>query len=140
MNNHNIGFYEEISRTVLWGVRSGQTQIMLYDHRSLLQAQIEEDVGLYDQCIGNNCIDRAVDLRLCYRICKKQVSLFFFFFLFSLMSLSRLFHSDIETSQSIGGRNGSTPGKPPDTPASRTCLVSHVASAGLEPTPDTAVR
>ena len=46
----------------------------------------------------------------------------------------------IETSQSIGGRNGSTPGKPPDTPASRTCLVSHVASAGLEPTPDTAVR
>ena len=46
----------------------------------------------------------------------------------------------IETSQSIGGRNGSTPGQPPDTPASRTCLVSHVASAGLEPTPDTAVR
>ena len=46
----------------------------------------------------------------------------------------------IETSQSIGGRNGSTPGKPSDTPASRTCLVSHVASAGLEPTQDTAVR
>ena len=41
----------------------------------------------------------------------------------------------IETSQLIGGR-----GKPPDTPASRTCLVSHVASVGLEPTPDTAVR
>ena len=38
------------------------------------------------------------------------------------------------------GRNGSTPGKPPDTPASRIWLVSHVASAGLEPTPDTAVR
>ena len=45
----------------------------------------------------------------------------------------------IETSQSIGGQNGSTPGKPPDTPTSRTCLVSHVASTGLEPTPDTAV-
>ena len=29
------------------------------------------------------------------------------------------------------GRNGSTPGKPSDTPASRTWLVSHVASAGL---------
>ena len=54
----------------------------------------------------------------------------FFFFLFSLMSLSL-----IETSQSIGGRNGRAPGKPPDTPASRTWLVSHVASAGLEPTP-----
>ena len=36
--------------------------------------------------------------------------------------------------------NGRTPGKPPDTPASRTWLVSPVASAGLEPTPDTAVR
>ena len=46
----------------------------------------------------------------------------------------------IETSQWIGGRNGITPGKPPDTPASITCLVSHVASAGLEPSPDTAVR
>ena len=28
--------------------------------------------------------------------------------------------------------------KPPGTPARRTWLVSHVASAGLEPTPDTA--
>ena len=35
-------------------------------------------------------------------------------------------------------RNGSTPGKPPDTPESRTWLFSHVASVGLEPTPDTA--
>ena len=63
----------------------------------------------------------------------------FFFFLiqfnvpFKIISL-------IETSQSIGGRNGSTQGKPPDTTASRTWLVSHVASAGLEPTPVTAVR
>ena len=30
--------------------------------------------------------------------------------------------------------------KPPSTPTSITWLVSHVASAGLEPTPDTAVR
>ena len=58
--------------------------------------------------------------------------LFFFFFLiqfnvpFKIISL-------IETSQSIGGRNGRTPGKPLDKPASRTWLVSHVASAGLEP-------
>ena len=46
----------------------------------------------------------------------------------------------IETSQSIGGAKREYPGKPPDTPASRTCLVSHVASSGFEPTPDTAVR
>ena len=69
-------------------------------------------------------------------------SIFFFFFFFFLIQFNVPFKiiSLIETSLSIGGRNGSTPGKPPDTPASRTCLVSHVASAGLEPTPDTAVR
>ena len=69
-------------------------------------------------------------------------SSFFFFFFFFLIQFNVPFKiiSLIETSQSIGGRNGSTPGKPPETPASRTCLVSHVASAGLEPTPDTAVR
>ena len=69
---------------------------------------------------------------------KPVCSWIFFFFIqfnvpFKIISL-------IETSQSIGWRNGRTPGKPPDTPASRTWLVSHVASAGLEPTPDTAVR
>ena len=65
-----------------------------------------------------------------------------FFFIFFLIQFNVPFKiiSLIETSQSIGGRNGSTPGKPPDTPASRTWLVSHVASAGLEPTPVTAVR
>ena len=59
---------------------------------------------------------------------------FFFFFFFFLIQFNVPFKiiSLIETSQSVGGRNGSTPGKPPDTPASRTCLVSHVASAGLE--------
>ena len=65
-------------------------------------------------------------------------SIFIFFLIqfnvpFKIISL-------IETSQSIGERNGSTPGKPPDTLASRTWLVSHVASAGLDSTPDTAVR
>ena len=64
----------------------------------------------------------------------------FFFFFFIQLHVPFKIISLIETSQSIGGRNGRTPGKPPDTPASRTWLVSHVASAGLEPTPDTAVR
>ena len=36
------------------------------------------------------------------------------------------------------GENGRE--KSPGTPTSRTWLVSHVASAGLEPTPDTVVR
>ena len=68
------------------------------------------------------------------------VCCFFLFFFFIQFNLPFKIISLIETSQSIGGRNGSTPGKPPDTPASRTCLVSHSASAGLEPTPDTAVE
>ena len=43
--------------------------------------------------------------------------------------------------QSVGGaKMGEPREKPPGTPASRTWLVSHVARAGLEPTPDTAVH
>ena len=58
-------------------------------------------------------------------------------------SFLRPFVTHIETNQSEGrgGENPGVPGgKPPDTPASRTWLVSHVASAGLEPKPDTVVR
>ena len=64
-----------------------------------------------------------------------------FFFLF-LIQFNVPFKniSLIETSQSVGGAKREYPGKPPDTPASRTWLVTHVASAGLKPTPDTAVR
>ena len=43
----------------------------------------------------------------------------------------------IETSQCVGGAKREYPRKPHDTP---TSSVSHVASVGLEPTPDTAVR
>ena len=64
----------------------------------------------------------------------------FFYFLFSLTSLSRLFHSYRDEPIGRWGKTGVTRVKPPDTPASRTWLVSHVASAGLEPTPVTAVR
>ena len=38
------------------------------------------------------------------------------------------------------GATGRTQEKRPGTPASRTWLISRVASAGLEPAPDTAVR
>ena len=64
----------------------------------------------------------------------RTLFLIFYVSLFSLTSLSRLFHSYRD--EPIGR---STPVETPDTPASRTWLVSHVASAGLEPTPDTAV-
>ena len=50
------------------------------------------------------------------------------FFLFSFTSLSNFF-THIETNQSVGGAKTGVPGeKPPDTPASRTWLVSHVNS------------
>ena len=61
----------------------------------------------------------------------------------SIYSVKRPFQdyfTYIETSQSVGGAKREYPGETPDTPASRTWLVSHVASAGLKPTPDTAVR
>ena len=49
-----------------------------------------------------------------------KVIFFFFFFRFSLTSLSRY-----ETGQSVGGaKTGEPREKPPDTPASRTWLVS----------------
>ena len=64
---------------------------------------------------------------------------FFFFFKYSFTSLSRLFQliwdGPIRWAKTGGPRE-----KPPGPPASRTWLVSHVASAGLQPTPDAVVR
>ena len=66
---------------------------------------------------------------------------FFFFFFFSVLRPFQVYFSSYETVQSVeGAKTGEPREKPPDTPASRTWLVSHVARAGLEPTPDTAVR
>ena len=63
------------------------------------------------------------------------------FFLFNFLCPFQDYFSSYETGQSVGGaKTGEPREKPPDTPASRTWLVSHVARAGLEPTPDTAVR
>ena len=52
------------------------------------------------------------------------------------------YFSSNETGQSVGGAKTTEPReKPPGTPpASLSWLVSHVASEGLEPTPDTAMR
>ena len=79
------------------------------------------------------CLDKPLRHHRVFFFCFFVVFFIQFNVPFKIISL-------IETSQWVGGRNGSTPGKPPDTPASRTWLVSHVVSAGLEPTPDTAVR
>ena len=62
------------------------------------------------------------------------------FYLFSLASLSRLFHSYRDEPIGRWGETGVPREKQPDAPASRPWLVSHVASAGLKPTPVTAMR
>ena len=87
----------------------------------------------------------ADQLCLCFRIDKILLFFFFFFFFFvffySVLRPFQDYFSSYETGQSVGGAKTGEPGeKPPDTPASRTLLVSHVARAGLEPTPVTAVR
>ena len=45
-----------------------------------------------------------------------------------------------ETGSVGGAKTGEPREEPPGTRESRTWLVSHVPSVGLEPTPDTAVR
>ena len=59
-----------------------------------------------------------------------------FFFFNSVLRPFQDYFSSYETGQSVGGAKTENPEKL----ASRTWLVSHVARAGLEPTPDTAVR
>ena len=71
-------------------------------------------------------------------LCRSKV--FGVFFIQFNVSFQDYF-SSYETGQSVGGaKTGEPREKTPDTPASRTWLVSHVARAGLEPTPVTAVR
>ena len=63
------------------------------------------------------------------------------YYFYSVLRPFQDYFSSYETDQSVGGRKRENPEKKkPGTPASGTWLVSHVASAGLEPTPDTAVR
>ena len=65
----------------------------------------------------------------------------FYFFFNSVLCPFQDYFSSYETGQSVGGaKTGEPREKPPGTPASRTWLVSHVARAGLEPAPNTAVR
>ena len=71
----------------------------------------------------------------------KNVILLSIFFFYSVLRPFQDYFSSYETGQSVGGaKTGEPREKPPDTPASRTWLDSHVARAGLEPTPVTAAR
>ena len=70
-----------------------------------------------------------------------KILFLFFFFFDSVLRPFQDYFSSYETGQSAGGtKTGEPREKNPGTPASRSWLVSHMASEGLEPTPDTAVR
>ena len=72
-----------------------------------------------------------------------QFSLFQpYFFLFNLVLRPlKDYFTSYEKGLSVGGaKTGEPREKPPGTPAIKTWLVSHVATAGFEPTPDTAIR
>ena len=88
---------------------------------------------------GSSSIIKTLSLSLSLSLLSLSLSLSL-----SLNSVLRPFQdyfSSYETGQSVGGaKTGEPREKPPGTPASRTWLVSHVARAGLEPTPDTVVR
>ena len=66
-------------------------------------------------------------------------SFFFLFFLFSLLSLSRLFHSYRYEPIGSWGETG-VPRENHLTHPQAELGLSHMASAGLEPTPVTAVK
>ena len=84
--------------------------------------------------------DLLVGVPCCFSL-STHVFFFFFFFFYSVLRPFQDYFSSYETGQSVGGaKTGEPREKPPDTPTSRTWLVSHVARAGLEPTPVTAVR
>ena len=107
--------------------------------------QVMDNISLGGHCVLQTHISRFYILfadhhiRLqCYRKNIGPVSVvdcflnfffyFIFFFKFSFTSLSSFF-THIETNQSVGGAKTGVPGeKPPDTPASRTWLVSHMNS------------
>ena len=61
-------------------------------------------------------------------------------FLNSVLRPFQDYFSKYETGQSVGGRKPENHKKKHLALTSRTWLVSHVASVGLEPTPDIVVR
>ena len=71
---------------------------------------------------------------------KLNLVFLFVFFLIQFYVPIKVISAHMRRANQQVGENGETLEKPPGTPASRTWLVSHVASAGLEPAPDTVVR
>ena len=110
----------------------GQSQLHCPGH----MGHIELPLTVFNPVFFNTLYKVGMILYLIY--------IFFFFFFFFLIQFNvpfKIISAHMRRGQSVGGvKTGEPREKPPDTPASRTWLVSHVARAGLEPTPNTAVR
>ena len=121
-------------------VRSVRLLTLYWKTKTIFRLYITDHVcqgeELFKLCfprVASDLILFVIYLSIYARIC---VILFFN----SVLRLFQCYFSSYETGQSVGGAKTEEPReKPPGTPASRTWLVSHVARAGLEPTPGTDV-
>ena len=78
---------------------------------------------------------------VCYNVIFFDVIIIYYDFFYSDLRPFQDYFSSNERGQSVGGaKTGEPRAKTPGIPASRTWLVSHMPSVGLEPTPDTAMR
>ena len=95
----------------------------------------------HHHCIPYTDVDSKILLLPMHNYPSFQHLLLFIYLFHLVLRPFQDYFSSYEMGQSVGGRKRENPReKTPGTPASRTWLVSHVASAGLEPAPDTAVR
>ena len=105
-----------------------------------MQARVQNDGGFSGPFEVTNGVKQGCVMALTLFSMLFSAMLIDFFFN-SFLRPFQDYSSSYETGQSVGGaKTGEPREKPPGTPASRTWLVSHVVRAGLEPTPDTAVR
>ena len=101
----------------------------------MMLSPVSRETDLLDSLITPSQSIRLKCFFVCLFVC------LFVFFLNSVLRPFQDYFSSYETGQSVGGaKTGEPREKSPDTTASRTWLVSHVASVGFEPTPDTGVR
>ena len=131
------------SNCIIASLTGGQSKSIMGNHGNITSI-IGLDPNNYRvscQIIDVELKDPVILIFIFTPVNQRQPIYLFFFSLNSVLCPFQDYFSSYETGQSVGGaKTGEPREKPPDTPASRNWLVSHVARAGLEPTPDTAVR
>ena len=77
---------------------------------------------------------------ICHICLYVYIYIYIYIFCNSVLRPFQNYFSSYETGQSVGGRKLENPEKIHRTHPQAELGLSHVASAGLEPTPDTAVK